>query len=1177
MTTPTSRLRLLDILGDTLIATGLVTGGLLAFQGRVWGVALVLLAVAGMVAQIVLAWRARTGTWTPLGRDLVLRSVAVTSVAAAVAGRSTPVVAGLAALVLLAGIAAEPIIARAVRFTVPVVVGIDGLPTRQDRPDLAWPVVVTSLVATVVGAVVALAGLPAWMWLLLVLLSGAPLGAASLDGRAKVLFARRQRRLLPQALAAYAPEFVLYTSRPDDASYQITMWLPYLKQSGRRFVIISRNRIPALALTGLTDVPVIEARGIGDLDSLIVGSLRAAFYVNASSGNGALVRFQHLTHVYLGHGDSDKPPSYNPTHAMYDQVFAAGPAAARRYAAHGVSIPAEKFRIVGRPQVESVKQIDTPIASVTEPVVLYAPTWRGHVEETALSSLSVGEGIVAALLIRRARVIFRPHPFSYEFPDDAAAIGRIQALLTADQAKTGRQHRWGAAAEKDLGILDCINASDAMVTDVSSVVSDYLFSGKPFAMIAVPAEPAAFLAEFPVARASYVVRGDLADLGERLDAMLDADPLAAERRATRADYLGDFPADRYAATFVGAVRDIAGKDVVEEVDDDDEVDGPDPGGEQDAGEGATGDEGRDGGSAEPARGSLAGYAKIVIGAGTTMVATALAGGAFVVALAGGAGHWVLVLAALALWAGFQPTGAAIVHPGRWRSLITAADEARAVVAMALLALVGRDGNAVDVTVVTILVAVISLERLVRSWWSDAATIRHLPVAYTEIADVLPHGLLAPLSALIIVFGLIVEVADGPRIMNLIAVLVFAVIAVQVIERALRVAAEAERTAERLRPALDAYAPKFVVYFASTVGASYQVGMWLPYFLRIGRPFVIITRTPGMLRQIEELCRERGVSVPLIYRRTLRDVEESIVDSMAAAFYVNNAARNTHFVERREITHVWLNHGDSEKPACFNPVHAIYDLIFAAGQAGVDRYARHGVSIPAEKFRIVGRPQVEQITTARGRIADLTERTVLYAPTWQGPFADSRVYSLPAGARIVRALLDRGARVIFRAHPFNYRYPDAVAMIQAIGAMLDADRARTGRKHLWGADAEQAMSIEDCFNASDAMISDVSAVVSDYLRADKPFAIVSVGRTPEQLLADVPAARAAYVMRDDLGNLESALDDLLATDSLAKVRQETKVYYLGDFPDASYASGFIDAARAVIDRPRTAAAATSTRQ
>ena len=57
-----------------------------------------------------------------------------------------------------------------------------------------------------------------------------------------------------------------------------------------------------------------------------------------------------------------------------------------------------------------------------------------------------------------------------------------------------------------------------------------------------------------------------------------------------------------------------------------------------------------------------------------------------------------------------------------------------------------------------------------------------------------------------------------------------------------------------------------------------------------------------------------------------------------------------------------------------------------------------------------------------------------------------------------------------------------------------------------------------------MISDVSAVVSDYLHSDKPFAMVSVGRTPEQLVRDAPAARAAYVIEDDLANLEPVLDD-----------------------------------------------------
>ena len=274
----------------------------------------------------------------------------------------------------------------------------------------------------------------------------------------------------------------------------------------------------------------------------------------------------------------------------------------------------------------------------------------------------------------------------------------------------------------------------------------------------------------------------------------------------------------------------------------------------------------------------------------------------------------------------------------------------------------------------------------------------------------------------------------------------------------------------------------MVYFASTVGAQYQLGMWLPYFVRIGRPFIIVTRTAPMLRQIAQLCEEQGLAVPLIYRRTLRSVEEVVTPSMTAAFYVNNAPRNTHLVERRELTHIWLNHGDSEKAACFNPVHAIYDLIFAAGQAGIDRYARHGVSIPAENFVIVGRPQVELIEPARTAIGDITAPTVLYAPTWQGPFADTRVYSLPVGRQIVEELIARGARVIFRAHPFNYRYAEATRMITEIGAVLDADRAVSGRDHRWGPAAEREMTVEDCFNASDAMVSDVSAVVSDYLHS-----------------------------------------------------------------------------------------------
>ncbi|SDS65974.1 CDP-glycerol glycerophosphotransferase, TagB/SpsB family [Friedmanniella luteola] len=1167
------RRRARELLLDVLAAVSGVGGLLLDRAGEAAGALAVLGAVLAVTLRIALLARGRAAGWSPLGQLMAVRAVPPAVLGALLALRAdgpAEVVAAVAgAGVLLGCLTVEPVLARAARFTVPLAVRLPGLPAAPTSPPVGPLAVVTASVAVAAGVVVALLGLSPWWWLGCTVAAAVPFVVLAVTGRAKVLAARQRRTLVPQAVADYAPEFVVYTSRPDDASYQVLMWLPYLQRAGLRFLVVTRNAVPAAALAEQTDVPVVEARSTADLEALVGPSLKAAFYVNASSGNGAMVRFQHLTHIYLGHGDSDKPPSYNPTHAMYDAVFAAGPAAARRYAAHGVRIPAEKFRVVGRPQVEDVHQVDRPISAVTEPVVLYAPTWRGHVEETMLYSLPGGERIVQALLDRGATVVFRPHPFSYDFADDAAVIGRIHDLLAADARRTGRAHLWGAAAESERGILDCINVSDAMVSDVSSVVVDYLFSGKPFAMVAVPAEPPEFLAEFPVAAASYVVRGDLADLDGQLTAMLGPDPLREQRLALRADYLGDFPAEHYADAFVDAVRHVARQSRADqETEDRGDVEAEEAPGAEDARPGA-----EDEVEQSRAAAGLRRYSGLLLGVGLGLVAVGVALVALLTAVLDGPAWLPAGLALLAVV--LQVVSA---RRGRTDARLRLSDRAPVVRALLLATLVvvaGADGVGWPVVAALLVLAVgLVAERTVEACWGGfGLQAVHLPAAVRPVRELLPRewparAWVGTVLVALVLLGPVARAWPGARpslevvLLVVTAVLLGAVALVLV--QALRRAVEVSRGEERLRGALEAWAPEFAVYFASTVGAAYQLGMWLPYFVRTGRRFVVITRTLPMLRQVAQLCEEQGVVVPVVHRPTLRSLEDVIVPSMTSAFYVNNAVRNTHFIERRELTHVWLNHGDSEKPACYNPVHAIYDLIFAAGQAGIDRYARHGVHIPEEKFLVVGRPQVEQIEAARGPVAEQQPPTVLYAPTWQGPYADSRVFSLPVGEQVVAALLARGCRVVFRAHPFNYRYPECRAVIASIGALLDADRERTGRQHLWGPAAESGLSVEDCFNLSDAMVADVSAVVSDYLRSEKPFAMVSVGRTPEQLLVEAPAARAAYVLREDLSNLETVLDELLVSDPKAAVRRETRVYYLGEFAPGQDAEGFLTAARDVVD-------------
>ena len=974
------------------------------------------------------------------------------------------------------------------------------------------------------------------------------------------------KRDLPGAVAEYAPEFVIYTALPDNAPHQVMMWLPFLARTGRRFMVITRNVDPARALAELTDVPVVARRSIADLESVLTDSIKAVFYVNASSGNSTMVRYPEFTHVFLGHGDSDKPTSYNPLHTMYDHVFAAGAAATRRYADHGVIIDPNRFEIVGRPQLESVERFTGDIAEVNEPTVFYAPTWRGHVEETMLYSLPVAPQMIRQVLDYGARVIFRPHPFSYKFPDDVATIEEIQEMLADDCRRTGKQHLYGDAAESDIDVMECSNLSDVMISDVSSVVSDYLYSGKPFAMVAVSSNGQDFVDEYPIARASYVLNGDLSNLSNVLNDLLRDDPKQEERLELRSDYLGDFSAEGYADHFIDAARNCIDEmraNAEPDLDEDTEV--PEVAGAESSTENDQSDNESES-STSTGRSLLS--TVWAQASGRTMLPAVLGTLTFVFAILPTPPVITATSGLLGTLSYLMIHRRVLRWGSRRTSLLRASNGARALLVFAVAyewVTVHEWSSAIVLASLVLIFSIVLETSLIKSWRVTGLEARNLEGVETRGFQPFGRGTvaisssIATLIAWILVYsGQLGTVVLAVSFVPLALALFFCISG---IERGMRSA----RLEQDLPSILEDHGAEFVVYFGSTMGISYQLGMWDRYFARMGRPYIVVTRSIKMMRAAQNVT-----EAPVINRPTLRSLETVITPSLKAAFYVNNAGKNSHFIERREMTHVWLNHGDSEKPACFNPVHAIYDQIFAAGQAGIDRYARHGVEIPRQKFEIVGRPQVEEIERAVEPIVDPANATVLYAPTWKGPYKDTAFYSLPRGEEIVTELLSRGCTVLFRAHSLNYRFPEARKMIEDIGGLLEADQAASGREHRWGADAEKDMSLEECFNHSDAMISDVSAVTSDYLQSRKPLAMVSVGRTPDQLEQDAPVSRASYIINDDLSNLSEVVDDLLGSDPLSEDRNEMRKYYLGNFVSDGYADIFIERAVNVIDTKKAEA-------
>ncbi|MET7688704.1 hypothetical protein ABZT06_12105 [Streptomyces sp. NPDC005483] len=101
------------------------------------------------------------------------------------------------------------------------------------------------------------------------------------------------------------------------------------------------------------------------------------------------------------------------------------------------------------------------------------------------------------------------------------------------------EHRVVTGAEPRL--YDCFNVSDAMVSDISSVVSDFIASGKPYAVTdSAELGVEEFKRQNTAVRAATILSNKATELGELLDAVRApaADPLAEDRVELKQYLLG---------------------------------------------------------------------------------------------------------------------------------------------------------------------------------------------------------------------------------------------------------------------------------------------------------------------------------------------------------------------------------------------------------------------------------------------------------------------------------------------------------------------------------------------------------------------------------------------------------------------------------------------------------------
>ncbi|MEU6354160.1 hypothetical protein ABZ896_33350 [Streptomyces sp. NPDC047072] len=403
-------------------------------------------------------------------------------------------------------------------------------------------------------------------------------------------------------LAAHRPEVALYFSFAAvsrDFMYQVNMWIETLERLDLRPVIVLRERA-SFRFLGRTRLPVVCVPKADDLAELDLSAVKVVLYPGNAGKNVHMLRIAEAKHVFIGHGDSDKLASSNRVSKVYDEIWVAGKAGRDRYRRVRHAISDDAIVEVGRPQLAPV-QLHTDRVPGPVPVVLYAPTWEGWSDDDCHTSLiPMGVPLIGKLLAEGVRVVYKPHPLTGKRSAEAAAADRtIRELLRADDDRatasagprlqeirarldelSGRHEGddaqqlsearvpdgAGAAEWHELRaawhrlfwesrsgarhhvILDqlptlyeCFNQADILISDVSSVVADFVASLKPYVLTnARDLSDEEFRAAYTTAGGAYLLDRACAQLPEILRSVREPrnDPMAPARRTLKEYVLG---------------------------------------------------------------------------------------------------------------------------------------------------------------------------------------------------------------------------------------------------------------------------------------------------------------------------------------------------------------------------------------------------------------------------------------------------------------------------------------------------------------------------------------------------------------------------------------------------------------------------------------------------------------
>lgn len=366
----------------------------------------------------------------------------------------------------------------------------------------------------------------------------------SLPTFVKLLFSlRNQSKFMESELdkiAKIKPLVAVHVSIGNsESAYQINQWLMVLEKLSVPVVIILREQ-PVFNNMYVTSLPVIYARNINHVEQVLDTGVRTVLYPANGQKNAAVLRAYKLNHFFINHGESDKAVNQSKFLMAYDKLLVSGPLAERRLLQHGLPLRPNQVVQVGRPQAELV--LDRGERGAPLRTILYAPTWEGFMDSVNYSSIGSFslKQLTELFSTNKYKVLFKPHPFTgRRFSELQQEVTRIKALCEQ------YGHEYIGPEES---VLELMNRSDLLVSDISSVLNDYLATGKPLVLcVTDKLAEHDILTDFPSSKAAYLLNENGSeDVLDLLHTISTLDVMADQREAVRADSLGDFEQGSFA-------------------------------------------------------------------------------------------------------------------------------------------------------------------------------------------------------------------------------------------------------------------------------------------------------------------------------------------------------------------------------------------------------------------------------------------------------------------------------------------------------------------------------------------------------------------------------------------------------------------------------------------------------